>query len=89
MGCAQLWMVLKFLEILPCLLLQNSHNVIKVISFLLKSNTVKNEVDQTFSPKCDNLFKSPPNSGHLSITDKFFKTPRRPLFRGFSVVWVE
>ena len=26
-----------------------------------------------------------PNSGHLSIMDKFFKTRRCPLFRGFTV----
>ena len=56
MGCAQLYMVLNVLEILSCLLLENGHNVIKVIPFLLKSNTVKNEVGKTFSPKCDNLF---------------------------------
>ena len=29
--------------------------------------------------------KLPPNSGHLSIMDKFFKTRRCPLFRGFTV----
>ena len=30
--------------------------------------------------------KLPPNSGHLLITDKFFKTRRCPLFRGFTVL---
>ena len=30
--------------------------------------------------------KLPPNSEHLSITDKFFKTRRCPLFRGFIVL---
>ena len=30
--------------------------------------------------------KLPPNSGHLLITDKFFKTCRCPLFRGFTVL---
>ena len=29
--------------------------------------------------------KFTPNSGHLSITDKYFKTRRCPLFRGFTV----
>ena len=33
-----------------------------------------------------NLFKLPPNSGHLSTTDKFFKTRRYPLFRGSIVL---
>ena len=28
----------------------------------------------------------PPNSGHLSITDKYFETRRCPLFRGFTVL---
>ena len=40
--------------------------------------------DKMFSPKYDNV-KLPPNSGYLSITDKFFKTRRCPLFRGFTV----
>ena len=31
-------------------------------------------------------FKLPPNSEHLSITDKFFKTGRCPLFRVFTVL---
>ena len=29
--------------------------------------------------------KLPPNSGHLSITDNFFKSRRCPLFRAFAV----
>ena len=41
--------------------------------------------DKTFSPKCDIFFKLPPNSGHLSITEKCFKIRRCPLFRGFTV----
>ena len=32
-------------------------------------------------PNVTIFFKLPPNSGHLSITDKFFKTRRCPLFR--------
>ena len=32
------------------------------------------------------FFKLPTNRGHLSITDKFFKTRRCPLFRGFTVL---
>ena len=32
------------------------------------------------------FFKLPPNSGHLSITDKSFKTRRCLLFRGFTVL---
>ena len=32
------------------------------------------------------FFKFPPNSRHLSITDKLFKTRRCPLFRGFTVL---
>ena len=32
------------------------------------------------------FFKLPSNSGHLSITDKFFKTRRCPLFRGLTIV---
>ena len=31
------------------------------------------------------FFKLPPNSGHLSITDKSFKTRRCPLLIGFTV----
>ena len=31
------------------------------------------------------FFKLPPNSGHLSITDKSFKTRKYPLFIGFTV----
>ena len=38
-----------------------------------------------FSPKCDNFVKLPANSRHLLTTDKFFKTRRCPLFRGFTV----
>ena len=30
-------------------------------------------------------FKLPPNSGHFSITEKFVKTNRCLLFRGFTV----
>ena len=41
--------------------------------------------DKMFSPKCDSLVKLPHNSGHLLITDKFDKTRRYPLFRGFIV----
>ena len=33
------------------------------------------------------FFKLPPNSGHLSITGKFFKTRRCALFRGFTVAF--
>ena len=32
------------------------------------------------------FLKLPPNSRHLSITDKFVKTRRCPLFRGFPVL---
>ena len=32
------------------------------------------------------FFKLPPNSGHLSITDNFFKTRKCPLLRVFTVV---
>ena len=32
------------------------------------------------------FFKLPPNSGRLSITDKFLKTRRCPLLRGFTVI---
>ena len=32
------------------------------------------------------FFKLPPYAGHLSITDKFFKTRKCPLFRGFTVL---
>ena len=32
------------------------------------------------------FLKLPPNSGHLSITDKFFKTRRCPLIRGITVL---
>ena len=31
------------------------------------------------------FFKLPPNGGHLSITEKFLKTRRCPLFSGFTV----
>ena len=31
------------------------------------------------------IFKLPPTSGHLSMTDKFFKARRCPLFRGSTV----
>ena len=36
-------------------------------------------------PNVTVFFKLPPNSRHLSITDKFLKTRRCPLFRGFTV----
>ena len=32
------------------------------------------------------FFKLPPNSGHLSMTDKLFKTRRCPLFRGSNCI---
>ena len=31
------------------------------------------------------FLKLPPNSGYLSVTDKFFKARRCPLFGGFTV----
>ena len=37
-------------------------------------------------PNVTAFIKFSPNSGHLSITDKFFKTCRCPLFRGFTVI---
>ena len=37
-------------------------------------------------PNVTIFVKFPPNSGHLSIADKFLKTRRCPLFRGFTVV---
>ena len=39
-------------------------------------------------PNVTIFVKLPPNSGHLSVTDKFFKTRRCPLFRGFTVFYV-
>ena len=37
-------------------------------------------------PNAKIFVKLPPNRGHLSITDKFCKTRRCPLFRGFTVL---
>ena len=37
-------------------------------------------------PNVTILFKLPPNTEHLSIRDKYFKTRRCPLFRGFTVI---
>ena len=37
-------------------------------------------------PNVTIFFKLPPNSGHLSITDKFFQTRRCPLCRGFTIL---
>ena len=36
-------------------------------------------------PNVTTFVNLPPNSGHLSMTDKFYKTRRCPLFRGFTV----
>ena len=49
------------------------------------SRLAMNNENKTLSPRCDNFFKIHPNSRHLSITDKFFKTCRCPLFRDFTI----
>ena len=53
-----------------------------------KQRTCLEKRTKILVPNVTIFFKLPPNSGHLSITDKFFKTSRCPVFRGFTVICV-
>ena len=50
-----------------------------------KQRTCHEQRARHLVPTVTIYFKLPPNSGHLSITDKFFKNRWCPLFRGFTV----
>ena len=45
----------------------------------------QNIADKTLVPNVTIFFELPPNSGHLSITEKFFNIRKCALFRGFTV----
>ena len=51
----------------------------------LNSEYALNSGQNVQSQIWQSLLKLTPNNGHLSITDKFFKTRRCPLFRGFTI----
>ena len=53
-----------------------------------KQQTCHEQRTKRLVPNVTIFFKLPPNSGRLSITDKFFKTRRCLLFRGFTAVLV-
>ena len=51
-----------------------------------KQQTCHGQRTKHLVPNVTIFLKLPSNSGHLSITDKFLKTRRRPLFRDFTIL---